>query len=91
MPRTTFPVEFTAELRGVVPASEFNDRTTGELVKLAPTLQLEADNEDGSVDLHHVRSAGPPWSLTGIRWLARAVQPSLPRSAGPRPIPRRER
>jgi len=55
MPRQSYPVEFTAELRGVVPASEFTDRENGELVKLAPTLQLEAEKDDGSVDLHHVR------------------------------------
>lgn len=53
--RKSYPVEFTAELRGVVPASEFTAKDTGELVKLAPTLQVEADNEDGSVELHQVR------------------------------------
>jgi hypothetical protein len=53
--RKTYPVEFKAELRGVQPASEFTNRETGELVKLAPTLQLEACNEDGSVELHQVR------------------------------------
>lgn len=53
--RKSYPVEFTAELRGIVPASEFTARDTGELVKLAPTLQVEAVNDDGSVELHHVR------------------------------------
>src|SRR3954469_1442045 len=53
--RKSYPVEFVAELRGIQPASEFTARDTGELVKLAPTLQLECDNDDGSVELHHVR------------------------------------
>jgi hypothetical protein len=53
--RKSYPVEFTAELRGVVPASSFTNRETGELVELDPTLQLEASNDDGSVDLHQVR------------------------------------
>jgi hypothetical protein len=53
--RKSYPVQFDAELRGVVPASEFTNRETGELVQLAPTLQLEASNEDGSVELHQVR------------------------------------
>ena len=55
MARKSYPVAFTAELRGVVPASEFRDRESNELVKLAPALQLEASNEDGSIDLHVVR------------------------------------
>jgi len=53
--RKSFPVEFTAELRGIQPAMQFTARDTGELVDLAPTLQLETSQEDGSVELHHVR------------------------------------
>jgi hypothetical protein len=55
MPRRTYPVEFTAELRGVQPASSFVNRETGEQVQLAPTLQVEAQQDDGSVELHNVR------------------------------------
>src|SRR3954462_2900865 len=53
--RKSFPVEFTAELRGIQPAMQFTARDTGELVDLAPTLQLESGQEDGSLELHHVR------------------------------------
>lgn len=53
--RKTYPVSFDAELRGVEPAREFTSRETGELVQLAPTLQLEVSNDDGSVELHNVR------------------------------------
>jgi hypothetical protein len=53
--RKSYPVEFTAELRGIQPAMQFTARDTGELVDLAPTLQLESAQTDGSVELHHVR------------------------------------
>jgi hypothetical protein len=53
--RKSYPVEFTAELRGVEPARSFTAKDTGELVQLAPVLQLEVSNPDGSVELHQVR------------------------------------
>jgi hypothetical protein len=53
--RKSYPVEFVAELRGIEPARSFTARDTGELVELAPVLQLEVANDDGSVELHMVR------------------------------------
>src|SRR4051795_10830995 len=71
--RKSYPVEFTAELRGVTPASEFTNRETGELVKLAPTLQLEASNDDGSVELHQVRLSDRLDSALNVKELVRGL------------------
>jgi hypothetical protein len=75
--RKSYPVEFVAELRGVVPASEFTNRETNELVKLAPTLQLEASNDDGSVDLHQVRLSDKLESLLDPGKLVRGLKVRL--------------
>jgi hypothetical protein len=47
MAKTMFPVAFDAEFRGREAATEFNDRETGELVKLGQVLKLERETMDG--------------------------------------------